>query len=145
MNFFRTGLKTATAVALAAVLSMSAAYALEPVDPQPASPLTYSSPAYHKVTPDVAKKMMEEGVKLIDVRSPEEFAAGHVKGAINVPMDQILPGVKLEAVPNLEEKVLIQCRSGVRAERVSRILVETGYKNVYNAYGTLQWPYGLVK
>ena len=42
-------------------------------------------------------------------------------------------------------KVLVICRSGVRAEKASRILVESGYKHVYNMYGTSQWPYGLVR
>ena len=53
--------------------------------------------------------------------------------------------MKLEAVPNLNDKVLVQCRSGVRAERAAKMLIESGYKNVYNAYGTLQWKYGFVK
>ena len=82
MNLMRIGL---TAM-MTAVLSMGIACAQEPVDPQPAKPLTYVHPSYHKVTPDVAKKMMEEGVVLIDVREPKEFAEGHVKGAINVPL-----------------------------------------------------------
>ena len=70
MNLMRIGL---TAM-MTAVLSMGIACAQEPVDPQPAKPLTYVHPSYHKVTPDVAKKMMEEGVVLIDVREPDEFA-----------------------------------------------------------------------
>ena len=128
MNLMRIGL---TAM-MTAVLSMGIACAQEP-------------PSYHKVTPDVAKKMMEEGVVLIDVREPDEFAEGHVKGAVNVPMSVLKPGMKLKAVPNLNDKVLVQCKSGVRAENASKILIETGYKNVYNAYGTSQWKYGLVK
>lgn len=80
MNFIKFGL----AAAMAAFLSVSVSAAqLEPVDPQPAKPLTFVHPSYHKVTPDVAKKMMEEGVVLIDVRDPEEFAEGHVKGAVS--------------------------------------------------------------
>lgn len=141
MNLMRIGL---TAM-MTAVLSMGIACAQEPVDPQPAKPLTYVHPSYHKVTPDVAKKMMEEGVVLIDVREPDEFAEGHVKGAVNVPMSVLKPGMKLKAVPNLNDKVLVQCKSSVRAENASKILIETGYKNVYNAYGTSQWKYGLVK
>ena len=87
MNLMRIG--------LTAMISMGIACAQEPVDPQPAKPLTYVHPSYHKVTPDVAKKMMEEGVVLIDVREPDEFAEGHVKGAVNVPMSVLKPGMKL--------------------------------------------------
>ena len=141
MRFAKAGF----AAIMTAVLSINVAFALEPVDPQPAVPLTYSNPAYHKVTPDVAKKMMEEGAVLIDVRSPEEFASGHVKNAVNVPLEKFHVGMRLEAVPNVNDKVLVQCRSGVRAEHASKILIESGYKNVYNAYGTMQWKYGLVK
>lgn len=126
-------------LAVAAALSMGVAVAQEPVDPQPAQPLTYSHPAYHKVTPEVAKQMMNEGVVLIDVREADEFAEGHVKGAVNVPLSTFKPGMKLEAVPNLESKVLVQCKSGVRAEKAAKMLVESGYKHVYNAYGTSQW------
>lgn len=138
-------IKAGAAAVLAACLGISSAMALEPVNPQPAVPLTYSNPAYHKVTPDVAKKMMEEGVKLIDVREADEFAQGHVQGAVNVPLSAMKPGMTLEAVPNKEDKVLVQCKSGVRAEKASKLLIESGYKHVYNAYGTSQWPYGLVK
>ena len=115
-------------LAVAAALSMGVAVAQEPVDPQPAQPLTYSHPAYHKVTPEVAKQMMNEGVVLIDVREADEFAEGHVKGAVNVPLSTFKPGMKLEAVPNLESKVLVQCKSGVRAEKAAKMLVESGYK-----------------
>ena len=55
MHLMRIGL---TAM-MTAVLSMGIACAQEPVDPQPAKPLTYVHPSYHKVTPDVAKKMIE--------------------------------------------------------------------------------------
>ena len=64
---------------------------------------------------------------------------------MNVPLSTLKPGVKLEAAPDLNQKVLVQCKSGVRAEKASKILVESGYKHVYNFYGTSQWPFGLVK
>ena len=143
-NFTKFMAQTFSVAAVAAALS-SGALALEPVMPQPAQPLTFQHPAYAKVTPDVAKKMMEEGVVVIDVREPDEYASGHVKGAVNVPLSTFHPGMRLEAAPDLNQKVLVQCRSGVRVERAARILVESGYKHIYNMYGTLQWPYELVR
>lgn len=140
-----------TAIAAAVLLSACAAQSpaapakLEPVDPQPATPLTFEHTSYHKITPDVAKALMDEGqVVVVDVRSPEEYAAGHIKGSVNVPGDTLVVGQKLEAAPDLNQKILVHCRSGVRAEQASRILVETGYTDVNNMYGTLQWPYGFV-
>lgn len=130
--------------AISAALSSGAA-ALEPVSPQPSQPLTYTNPAYAKVTPETAKKMMAEGVVVIDVREPQEFAEGHVQGAVNVPLSTFHPGMRLEAAPDFNQKVLVQCRSGVRVERAAKILIESGYKHIYNMYGTMQWPYELVR
>ena len=117
---------------------------VEPVTPQPATPLSYQNPAYHKVTPDVALALMELGVPVIDVREPDEYAAGHIKGSVNVPLSTLKPGTVLEAAPDVTKPVLVHCRSGVRAENASKILVESGYRYVFNMYGTQQWPYGFV-
>ena len=53
-------LRIAAAAFSAVAMLCSSVYAQEPVNPQPATPLTYENPAYQKITPDVAKKMMEE-------------------------------------------------------------------------------------
>lgn len=141
-------MKKISAACAATALSVGIAgnaQALEPVNPQPAAPLTFSNPAYAKVAPAEAKKMIEAGVTVVDVREPDEFASGHIQGSVNVPLSTFTPGMSLKAIPNVDDKVLVICRSGVRAEKASRILVESGYKHVYNMYGTSQWPYGLVR
>ena len=123
----------------------SALWAAEPVSPQPATPLTYENPAYHKVVPAQAREMMRKGVVVIDVRMPvERLKEGFIKGSVNVPLPYLKPGAVLSAQPDLNQPVLVHCRSGVRAEAASKILIETGYKHVYNMYGTLQWPFGLL-
>ena len=129
---------------LGSVLLCSTAFALEPVDPQLATPLTFENPAYQKVVPSVAQEMIKEGVVVIDVRNPiERITEGYIKGSVNVPLPTLKPGAKLTAAPDFNQKVLVHCRSGVRAENASKILVATGYKHVYNMYGILQWPYEL--
>lgn len=127
------------------ILAISnAAHALEPVEPQPAVPLTFTNQAYQKVVPAEALKMIKEGVVVIDVRNPiERLTEGYIKGSVNVPLSSLKSGAKLTAVPDFDQKVLVHCRSGVRAENAARILISTGYKHVYNMYGTLQWPYKL--
>ena len=112
----------ALALTLAAGLLVGQAHALEPVNPQPATPLTYSNPAYHKITPQVAKKMMEEGnVVILDVRNPDEIQAeGKIKGSVNVPLGELRPGVKLQAAPDLNQKILVHCRSGCAPRRLLR-------------------------
>ncbi len=141
--------KYSAVLAAAAALSIftlgCAQTPLEPVDPQPASPLTYQHAGYQKVTPAVAKAMMELGAPVIDVRRPDEYKAGHIQGSINVPLETLKPGTILEAAPDVTKPILVHCRSGVRAEQASRILVESGYQQVFNMYGTLQWPYGFVQ
>lgn len=122
-------------------------YATEPVNPQPATPLTYEHQGYQKITPDVAKKLMEQGnVVILDVRTPEEVKAdGYIEGSVNVPLQNLKVGEKLEAAPDLNQKILVHCKSGVRAEKAAKILIETGYTDINNFYGTLQWPYELKK
>ena len=104
------------------ILAISNAHALEPVEPQPAVPLTFTNPAYQPI---------------------ERLTEGYIKGSVNVPLSSLKSGAKLTAVPDFNQKVLVHCRSGVRAENAARILISTGYKHVYNMYGTLQWPYKL--
>lgn len=144
MNFIKMAKNICAAAAAGAVMT-GAACALEPVNPQPSEPLTFVHPAYAKVTPDVAREMMREGVVVIDVREVDEFAEGHVQGAHNVPLSTMYVGMKLEAAPDLNQKVLVQCRSGVRVESAAKILIASGYRHVYNMYGILQWPYELVR
>ncbi len=129
---------------IGSMLLSGAAFAQEPVEPQPATPLTFENPAYQKVVPTQAREMIKEGVVVIDVRNPiERLTEGYIKGSVNVPLSSLKVGAKLTAAPDFNQKILVHCRSGVRAENASKILVQTGYKHVYNMYGILQWPYEL--
>ena len=78
--------------------------------------LLAAAPAYQVIRPEEARRMMERGgVVVLDVRTPEEFATGHIKGAVNVPVDAIRPGMRLPFSPNPDTPVLIYCRTGRRA------------------------------
>lgn len=129
---------------IGSMLLSGSAFALEPVEPQPATPLTFENSAYQKVVPAQAREMIKEGVVVIDVRNPiERLTEGYIKGSVNVPLSSLKVGAKLTAAPDFNQKILVHCRTGVRAENASKILVQTGYKHVYNMYGILQWPYEL--
>ena len=114
------------------------------------SPIENNSAVQH-VTPEYAFQLMTQPQKIgekkpivVDVRSPEEYFAGHVRGAINIPIEQIDPGSTLPNISDLDQPIIIYSRSGVRADRAGRRLVLTGYKNLYTFNGIKQWPYALV-
>lgn len=79
----------------------------------------------------VAKKA--EGI-WIDVRTPEEFAGGHIKEAYNITTEQ-LPDQIATLVPNKDAPINLYCRSGRRAENARVLLMELGYTNVVNHGG----------
>lgn len=76
---------------------------------------------------------------LLDARSPEEYAAGHVWGAINLPHDAALdeaPGLPQD----LEKPLVVYCKSGLRALTLQRRLQEAGYSQVRMlAPGQMLW------
>ncbi len=101
---------------------------------------------YSEISQSVAHAMMEEGIgTVIDVRTPEEFAQGHIKGAINVPSTTIKDGVELPYKIKKDEPVLIYCRSGRRAAGAGPVLVKNGYQYVLNFGGVITWPYDQVQ
>jgi phage shock protein E len=71
---------------------------------------------------------------VLDVRTPEEFAAGHVPGAVNVPHDQ-LPN-RLADVPR-DKDVVVYCRSGRRSQIAADILTTNGFRRVSHLEGDI--------
>lgn len=68
---------------------------------------------------------------IVDVRSPMEFASGHVKGAINLPLDQFAQRFQ-EVMPQPSQQVILYCRSGARSGQASQFLQQNGYTQVIN-------------
>jgi phage shock protein E len=67
--------------------------------------------------------------KVLDVRTPEEFASGHISGAINVPVTEIEQKIASVA-PDKTTPLMIHCRSGGRSARAKTALEKLGYINV---------------
>lgn len=88
-----------------------------------------------------ARLASEKGVVVLDVRTSEEFAAGHLKGAINVDLNDKEFVSKVEKlIQNKNIKVAIYCRSGRRSANACKMLSAAGYKNLYNLEGgILDW------
>lgn len=96
-----------------------------------------------KIDQKEAKSMMDKGsVTVVDVRTPEEYASGHIKGAINIPVETI--DKRPAALPDLNAKILLYCRTGRRSAAAAKTLSDLGYRNVYDFGGITTWPYGTV-
>ncbi len=75
-----------------------------------------------------------EGPVVLDVRSPEEYADGHVPGAINVPYDQI--GARLDSLDAYRDRgFVVYCRTGRRAGIAETVLIEAGFERVWDLEG----------
>jgi rhodanese-related sulfurtransferase len=112
-----------------------------------------------RVSPEEAKKLVEEGYVYVDVRTEPEYAAGHPAGAVNVPvMHPAARGMApnpdfLEVATALfpkDAKLVVGCRSGQRSMRAAEMLVAAGYTSVVdqragydgarNAFGAVTEP-----
>ena len=104
-----------------------------------------SNSPYEQITPAEAKAIMdsEEGFVILDVRTPEEFAAGHIAGAILIPDYEI--GEKAERVlTDMDQLILVYCRSGRRSKNAASELAALGYTNIKEFGGINDWKYGTV-
>lgn len=77
------------------------------------------------------KKMIEQGALLVDVRSPQEFAEGHLEKAICLPEYEIKQRAN-QTLPNKLQTIIVYCSTGHRSQKAQKTLQTLGYKNVYN-------------
>ena len=97
---------------------------------------------YQQITQEEAKSMMDtQTVIILDVREQDEFDAGHIKGAVLLPVGSIAKDTAAEVIPEFDSTVLVYCRSGNRSKTASTTLVGLGYSNVYEFGGINTWPY----
>ena len=81
----------------------------------------------------------EEDYLIVDVRTPEEFAQGHIPGAVNVPNESIGTEPPKE-LPVKDQLLMVYCRSGNRSKQASQKLADMGYSNVVEFGGIIDWP-----
>jgi rhodanese-related sulfurtransferase len=75
------------------------------------------------------QQIINEGAFLVDVRTPGEFAAGHVKGSENIPLNNIT--AQLNKLKN-KKNIIVFCQSGGRSSQAKTILEQNGFTNVIN-------------
>lgn len=97
------------------------------------------------ITAEEAKKIMdtEPEYVILDVRTEEEFAQGHIPGAILIPDYEIREEAE-SSLPDKDALILVYCRSGRRSKNAAQILAELGYTNIREFGGILDWPYETV-
>jgi phage shock protein E len=84
-----------------------------------------------------AHRLVAAGVTVVDVRTPQEFAQGHVPGALNIPYDEI--GARVKEIGPPTTPVLLYCYSGMRAETAAKTLGEKGFSRLYNMEEYDRW------
>ena len=97
---------------------------------------------YQQISAQEAKTIMdtEKDYIIIDARTEEEFAAGHIANAVLIPEYEIAERAEAE-LPDKDALILVYCRSGRRSKIASEELVKLGYTNVKEFGGIIDWPY----
>lgn len=107
---------------------------------------TKKETAYMTITAEEAKEFMDstEDYVLLDVREEDEFAEGHLEGAILIPYESIEERAE-EELPDKQQTILVYCRSGRRSAIAAESLANLGYEDVRDFGGILDWPYEVTR
>ena len=97
-----------------------------------------AKPSVMAITPKEVFDILSEGKDyfLLDVRTPEEYSEGHIEGATLIPVAE-LEG-RLGELPE-DKPIIVYCRSGNRSRTAANILIENGFKEVYDMGGIVDW------
>lgn len=75
-------------------------------------------------------EVIKEGAVIVDVRTKGEYAGGHIKGSLNIPVDQL--GKNLSKFTDKNKPIITCCASGMRSASARSFLKSNGYTRVYN-------------
>jgi len=89
------------------------------------------------VSSEQARQLVQAGARLVDVRTPSEFAAGHIPGAINIPLQQL--DSRLAELPPKGTPLVVYCRSGNRSGSAKRVLENAGFSAVHDLGPMSRW------
>jgi phage shock protein E len=84
-----------------------------------------------------AHELVQNGAVLVDVRTPPEFAGGHIKGAINIPIRELRG--RLDELGDDSSEIVVYCQSGGRSAMAKRILERNGFEHVHDLGGIGRW------
>lgn len=76
------------------------------------------------------EELIKNGATIVDVRTRGEYAGGHVRGSVNIPLDQL--SAQLSRLKDKEKPIVTCCASGMRSGAARNFLRSQGYNNVHN-------------
>lgn len=124
-----------TAAALAARQNMTADHGSDSISSEGDTEMNYTS-----ITMEEAREIFatDGDYIILDVRRADEFAAGHIPGAINVANENIADAQPAE-LPDKDQAIYVYCRSGNRSKQASAKLAAMGYTNIIEFGGIIDW------
>lgn len=104
-----------------------------------------SKKLYKNISAKDAKLLLDQDktIKLIDVRTTEEYVQTHIKDSISLPLDKLKHGI--DKIASKDTQIIVYCQSGMRATTACQQLATLGYKNVSNMGGIISWKYETAK
>ena len=94
-----------------------------------------------RIDPAAAVRLLDAGkAHAVDVREPDEYRAGHIPGALLLPLGEVKARAA-QMMPDKNAHWLVYCRTGRRSAQAIAWLEQMGYTNLYNLGGILNWPY----
>ncbi len=90
-----------------------------------------------RVSGTQARALVDEGARLVDVRTREEFDDEHIEGAVNIPLAEL--GDRLGELGDKAGDIVVYCRSGMRSARAKKLLAMHGFSAVHDLGGRNRW------
>ena len=108
--------------------------------------MTANNKTYKQISQEEAKEMMkkDDGHIIVDVRRQDEYDNGHIVGAILIPNESIGTS-QPEQLKDLNQIILVYCRTGNRSKQAAQKLADMGYTNVYEFGGINTWDGDIVR
>ena len=78
-------------------------------------------------------QLVKQGAVIVDVRTKGEFEGGHIRGSVNIPVDQLRNN--LNKLKDKNKPIITCCASGIRSASAKSLLIANGYTEVYNGGG----------
>ena len=106
---------------------------------------TAGTGGYTQISAEEAKALMdsEKDAVIVDARTEEEYAGGHIPGAVLLPHDRVAEQAE-GLLPDKDRLILVNCRSGRRSNIAAQALADLGYTQVKEFGGIIDWPYETV-